>query len=231
MPDPERYSGEALVAALNRKQIGVTGRLSVVRTPPVLPGTRLLFTFQSPPMREIIAGILRPSQNWMAEQLLKTLGYTRGAGGKWREGRSVERRYLIDVVKIDSTAFSISDGSGLSAQNVMSPRGFVQLLEHARKSPWGSFYRDALPIPGVVQPGANVGAGTLTNRLAGLETRLAAKTGTIANVNALSGYLRTIDGRDVTFSIVTNASGRPSSEMRRAIDAIVQAIARERAWD
>jgi D-alanyl-D-alanine carboxypeptidase/D-alanyl-D-alanine-endopeptidase (penicillin-binding protein 4) len=92
-----------------------------------------------------------------------------------------------------------------------------------RRAPWAAQYRAALPTPGLR-------GGTLSNRLTGLEERLAAKTGTISNVNALSGYLRSADGRDITFSILTNASGRASSDVRRGIDALVQALARETNW-
>ncbi|MGQ0813818.1 MAG: D-alanyl-D-alanine carboxypeptidase, partial [Gemmatimonadota bacterium] len=86
---------------------------------------------------------------------------------------------------------------------------------------WGQQYHAALPTPGMR-------GGTLSARLSGLESRLAAKTGTIANVNSLSGYLRTADGRDLTFSIMTNASGKSSAQMRRGIDVLVQALARAR---
>jgi D-alanyl-D-alanine carboxypeptidase/D-alanyl-D-alanine-endopeptidase (penicillin-binding protein 4) len=129
---------------------------------------------------------------------------------------------LIDVARIDSAAFWLRDGSGLSAQNLLSPRGTIQLLEHARRSAWGADYRAALPAPGVR-------GGTLSTRLAGLETRLVAKTGTIANVNTLSGYLRTLDDRDITFAIYTNASGRASGDVRRGIDRLVHALVREKA--
>jgi D-alanyl-D-alanine carboxypeptidase/D-alanyl-D-alanine-endopeptidase (penicillin-binding protein 4) len=108
----------------------------------------------------------------------------------------------------------------LSAQNLVSPHAFVLLLEHARRSAWGTLYRTALPAPGMA-------GSTLSRRLSGLESRIAAKTGSIANVNSLSGYLRTDDGRDLTFSIITNATGRPASEVRAGMDALVRAIARE----
>ena len=224
LPDPEMFATRALIDALKRRGISVTGNPRIVRDSGELrafPQTRPVFAMQSPPLREIIGGLLKPSQNWIAEQLLKTLGAMKGRGGTWRGGLQVERRYLIDVAHIDSMQFSLSDGSGLSAQNLMTPRGFVMLLEHARTQPWGKAYYDALPKPGMR-------GGTLSSRLSGLESRVAAKTGSIANVNSLSGYVRTENGRDLTFSIVTNGSGRPSAEVRRAIDALVQAMARER---
>jgi D-alanyl-D-alanine carboxypeptidase/D-alanyl-D-alanine-endopeptidase (penicillin-binding protein 4) len=54
-----------------------------------------------------------------------------------------------------------------------------------------------------------------------------AKTGTIANVNSLSGYVTTDGGRRLIFSIMSNGSGLPSATVRRAIDALIMAIARE----
>lgn len=226
IPNLEEFSARALVDALKRHGIAVTGTARIVRDSAVLaalPATRTVFAFQSPPMKEIIAGILKPSQNWIAEQLLKTLGAVKGRRGSWSGGLQVERRYLIDVVRIDSTQFSLSDGSGLSAQNVLSPHALIELLEHARKSPWGNDYRAALPVPG--------GRGTLSSRFKGLENRIAAKTGTIANVSSLSGYLRNVEGRDITFSIMTNTSGRSSADVRRAMDLIVEAIAAEKIPD
>ena len=78
-------------------------------------------------------------------------------------------------------------------------------------------YRAALPTAGEED-------GTLESRLEGFEGRIAAKTGTISNVASLSGYLRTRDGRDLAFSIMTNGSGLPSAPVRRAIDDVVRAI-------
>lgn len=124
---------------------------------------------------------------------------------------------LVELGFVDS----LRDRSGLSAQNLLSPHATVQLLEHARQATWGADYHAALPAPGMR-------GGTLSNRLSGLESRLVAKTGTISNVNSLSGYVRTFDDRNLTFAIYTNASGRASSEVRRAIDRLVNALVQEK---
>ena len=228
VPDQPGFAAQALRDALTRRGIPTTGAIRVARDSAsaaiaraAFDITSALITWTSPPVSEIVAGILKPSQNWIAEQLLRTLGAEYRGRGSWSGGLDVERRYLIDVARIDSTAFSLRDGSGLSAQNLLSPRAILQLLEHARQAPWGAQYHAALPAP-------QEKGGTLSNRLAGLETRLAAKTGTIANVNSLSGYLRTDDNRELTFVIMSNGSGRPSADMRRAIDRIVTSLARER---
>lgn len=223
-PDPETYAARALIAALQKKGITVTGGVRIIRAPAdaaSLPTARLAFTWTSVPVSEIVAVVLKPSQNWVAEQLLKTLGAERGSGGTWSAGLAVERRYLIDVARVDSTAFALADASGLSTRNVISPNAFVMILEHARRAPWSAAFRNALPKPGMK-------GATLSNRLGGLETRVQAKTGSLSHVASLSGFVTTENGREVTFSILTNAAGRPSLEMRRGIDAIVQAIAREK---
>jgi D-alanyl-D-alanine carboxypeptidase/D-alanyl-D-alanine-endopeptidase (penicillin-binding protein 4) len=228
IPDQASFAAQALRDALARRGIITTGAVRVARDTATARALRAAFdtttaslTWTSAPMAEIIAAILKPSQNWIAEQVLRTLGAHYRGQGSWSAGLNVERRYLIDVARIDSTAFSLRDGSGLSAQNLLSPRATLLLLEHARQTPWGPQYHAALPAPGMR-------GGTLSTRLAGLESKLVAKTGTIANVNSLSGYLQTLDGRELTFSIFSNGSGRASADIRRAIDRIVNTLAREK---
>jgi D-alanyl-D-alanine carboxypeptidase/D-alanyl-D-alanine-endopeptidase (penicillin-binding protein 4) len=85
--------------------------------------------------------------------------------------------------------------------------------------PFAAEYRAALAQPGEED-------STLERRLPELEGRVFAKTGTISNVNSLSGYLVRDDGREVIFSILTNGSGLPSSRVRAAIDDVVRGLAR-----
>ena len=227
VPDPALFAAQSLRTALAQKGVRTTGNVRVVRDSLEASQIRSAYTttpavtWTSPPMRDIIAAILKPSQNWIAEQLVRTLGAQYRGRGSWSAGLNVERRYLIDVAGIDSTFFSLRDASGLSAQNLLSPRAFIMLLEHARKAPWSADYRAALPTPGMR-------GATLSNRLAGFEQNVFAKTGSIANVNTLSGYVRTLDGRDLTFTILSNGSGRPSAEVRRGIDKLVSAMVRDR---
>ncbi len=189
---------------------------------PHLPGcsdATLLATLLSPPIVEIVEGILEPSQNWMTEQLVHALGFQLGEKGSWREGFRVEEEFLSTQVGVDTLDLRLRDGSGLSAQNLVTPRAMVQILDFMRSSSNGEAYRRALAEPGE-------DPGTLRRRLPELEGRLFAKTGTISNVNSLSGYLTTESGRTLIFSILTNGSGLPSSTVRRGVDRIVQIVAR-----
>lgn len=221
VPDANRFAAAVFVDALARRGINPPAVRMVYDTleAQALRATagRTVATWTSPPLPAIVAGIMQPSQNWIAETLVRTLGAKQLGRGSWAGGIEVERRYLIDVARLDSTSFSLRDASGLSAQNLLTPRAIVQLLQHVRQSSWGSLYRQGLPTPGLAR-------STLSNRLAGLEGRVFAKTGTIANVNSLSGYLITRSGRELIFSIMTNSSGRPSAQVRRGIDRLVNVL-------
>ena len=229
---PVRLAAGLLLEALEERGVTVDGGVRVVWSPlePVggaclsswlrdCSAARRLASLSSPSLLEVARGILEPSQNWMAEQLLRTLGLELGPAGSWTEGIELVGAYHRRVVGVDSLDLVVRDGSGLSAYNLVTPRAMVRILEAAGRSSWGRAYRDALAEPGEV--------GTLETRLAGLEGRVHAKTGTITHVNSLSGYLVRTDGREVVFSILSNGSGLPSSTVRAAIDRVVRVLAGE----
>ena len=227
-PDAARFAAAAFAAALQRRGVTVANTRVVYDTLEAAQlragPTRAVASWTSPPMSEIVAAILKPSQNWIAEQVLKTLGASYAGRGTWARGIQVERQYLINQARVDSTAFFLRDASGLSAQNLLSPRAIIQILSHVRQQPWADKYRQGLPQPMMPR-------STLSSRLQGLEGKVFAKTGTITNVNSLSGYVVTRSGRELIFSIMTNSSGRPSAQVRRAIDRLVMALAQERDWE
>jgi D-alanyl-D-alanine carboxypeptidase/D-alanyl-D-alanine-endopeptidase (penicillin-binding protein 4) len=179
-----------------------------------------LVEYRGRPLPDLIFPILNTSQNWFAEMLLKRLGREFGNGGSWDAGLEVERRFLIDSVGIDSTSFSLSDASGLSTGNLVSPRALVQLLHYMRTNPRSATFLAGLPRAG--QP------GSLRDRFDGtpLAGRVLAKTGSISRVNSLSGYVEHPDGRTLTFAVVANNHTAGYSEMLRQIDAIVVEMGR-----
>jgi D-alanyl-D-alanine carboxypeptidase/D-alanyl-D-alanine-endopeptidase (penicillin-binding protein 4) len=122
---------------------------------------------------------------------------------------------------VDSLDIALRDGSGLSAYNLVTPRALVAILLRMHRSPLATSYREALAAPGEEE-------STLERRLLDLEGRVQAKTGTISNVNSLSGYLRTDSGREVVFAILTNGSGLPSGVVRTRMDDVVRTLARYR---
>lgn len=230
--DPVRQATAALARALADAGIEVEAGWSVAWDAGILLGGgcrtgaleqceagRRLAGLTSPPLAQIVAGILEPSQNWMAEQLLHTLGSELGETGSWSAGVDVVMDFLVGTVGVDSLDVAPRDGSGLSAYNLVTPRAMVAIFRYMAAGPHAGVYRNALAEPGKE-------GSTLARRLEGFEGRVFAKTGTISNVNSLSGYLVRDDGREVIFSILSNGSGLPSSQVRAAIDDVVRVLAR-----
>ena len=217
------YTGTVFREALERRGVDVAiDSVRVVSDPAQSParGAALLAEHRSPPLAQAIGPVLLTSQNWFAEQLLKTLGRVVHGEGSWDAGLRVEREFLTGVVGVDSADFVLRDGSGLSSSNLVTPRALVQLLDFVRRTPRLSVVRDALPVSG--------GKGSLLSRFTEMPGRVRAKTGYIGNVDSLAGYLTRADGSEVTFAIIANGSGQPSSRMKAGIDDIVRAVAAAR---
>jgi D-alanyl-D-alanine carboxypeptidase/D-alanyl-D-alanine-endopeptidase (penicillin-binding protein 4) len=224
LPDPNLYAARAFRQALAQVGISVLGttrsttdslRYRAARATPPLAES------PSRPLHDWIFPILNTSQNWYAEMLVKQLGRQFGAGGSWKEGISVERRFLIDSVGVDSSLFALADGSGLSASNLVAPVAFTTLLRFIRRHPhYGASFEPGLPLSG--SPGS-LHTRFLDTPLAG---RVRAKTGSISRVNTLSGYFDLPDGRSFTFSVQANHHDQGSRRTLAEIDSVVVAMAR-----
>jgi serine-type D-Ala-D-Ala carboxypeptidase/endopeptidase (penicillin-binding protein 4) len=183
-----------------------------------IEGRRVLGAHVSVPIVQDIKVLLKTSQNLHAELLLRLLGKTEGSDGSFVQGARVVRQFLVDC-GIDDRDFFLYDGSGMSPDDRVAPRAFTHLLSWATRQPWGAEWRDAFPIGGV--------DGTLENRFKNspLKGKLWAKTGTLNEVNALSGYLTAATGRTLAFSILVNGRRPDSDAESQAIDRIAEAIA------
>lgn len=220
--DPAGYAGTVFREVLTRRGIAVEGRVRSVSTAdrsPVAAGdTVSLAAHVSPPLSRVVESINSRSQNWHAEQLLKTLGREAASEGSWEAGLAVERETLA-ALGVDTTAFLLRDASGLSAANLATPRALVDLLVRMRERPHGDVLVASLPVAGE--------SGSLERRYLNTpgEGRVQAKTGFIENVYALSGYLTTLAEREYAFSIIVNGIGAEDpDEVMAAIDELVNAI-------
>ncbi|HEU0054748.1 MAG TPA: D-alanyl-D-alanine carboxypeptidase/D-alanyl-D-alanine-endopeptidase [Longimicrobium sp.] len=220
--DPARFAGTVFREVLERKGIAVeVDSIRVVTDPAQSPAdsTRLVAEHRSDLLAAVIGPILKNSQNWFAEQLVKTLGRELRGEGSWDAGLAVEREFLTREVGIDSADFVLRDASGLSAGNLVTPRALVQLLDYIRRTPGQEAVRRGLPVAG--------GEGSLQARFPELPGRVTAKTGYIGNVDSLSGFVTLQNGRVVIFSIIANQSGQSTGRMKAGIDDVVRAIAGE----
>jgi serine-type D-Ala-D-Ala carboxypeptidase/endopeptidase (penicillin-binding protein 4) len=191
---------------------------------PPLEGRRVLAWHTSAPMAEDLTVTNKVSQNLHAELMLRTLGRIVGSSaetanaGSIADGARVVRQFLMGI-GVAADDFFFYDGSGMSANDLVAPRVYTTLLAYAARQPWGAEWKATFPIAGV--------DGTLAGRFKGtaLEGKLFAKTGTLNEVSALSGYLMAASGKTVAFSILVNGHLPGSAAEIRAMDRICLAIA------
>jgi D-alanyl-D-alanine carboxypeptidase/D-alanyl-D-alanine-endopeptidase (penicillin-binding protein 4) len=180
---------------------------------------RVLVSTQSPPLTEIATVLMKVSQNLYAETFLKATGAKAGGLGTTGSGRTAVRNVLTGW-GVPADAYVISDGSGLSRYNYVTAETIATILER--------MYRDArhkdaflatLPIAGK--------DGTISSRMrrTRAEGNAVAKTGSIANVRSLSGYVRTRDGEMLVFSILTNDFVIPAATVTYIADVAVEVLA------
>jgi D-alanyl-D-alanine carboxypeptidase/D-alanyl-D-alanine-endopeptidase (penicillin-binding protein 4) len=187
----------------------------------------LVAEVKSPSLAEDVAVTLKESQNLHAELLLRRLGWSwgspnagesAGSTGTSAQGARVIRQWLINA-GLDGNDFVFYDGSGLSSHDLVTPRATSQLLAFAATQPWFAQWKAALPLGGV--------DGTLEHRFTEpqLKGHVFAKTGTLGESRALSGYLDAASGRQIIFSIMADDHAPGSSVDRTVMDKIVAAIA------
>ncbi len=179
---------------------------------------RVVAEHAGPPLYEDIVITNKVSQNQHAELLLRQLGWYVTGAATTAQGARVVRSFLTQKVGVDPEDFVFYDGSGLSGHDLVTPRGATKLLRYAAGQPWGARWRASLPVGGV--------DGSLRNRFAGpLLGEVFAKTGTLGEARALSGYLVCHSGRTVAFSIMVSAHAPAGSEDEKVMDRMVAEIA------
>ncbi|MGI8907721.1 MAG: D-alanyl-D-alanine carboxypeptidase/D-alanyl-D-alanine endopeptidase [Candidatus Sumerlaeaceae bacterium] len=180
----------------------------------------LVHTHVSPPLSKIIATINKPSQNFYADQLLKTLGAQTYGQGNYDSGRRAVRDFLTTAGIQQTGSLRMSDGSGLSRQNLVEPQMTLALLQFMARSRYAADFEASLPIMGV--------DGTLKSRLrrTAAHRNVYAKTGTINSVRSLSGYLTTAGGHKLAFCMMANNFSVPTRAATEAQDkALLKLIA------
>lgn len=190
--------------------------LSTIEAP--ITGRRVFATHISVPVAQDITMINKVSQNLHAELLLRLLGKILAKDGSLEQGTRVVRQFLLDA-GISDQDFFFYDGSGMSMDDRIAPRAFTRLLTYASHQAWGAPWRATFPVAGV--------DGTLAGRFthSTLKGKLWAKTGTLNETIALSGYLTASSGRDLAFSIMVNGHRPGSNAEVAAVERICEAIA------
>ena len=202
--NPTQFFANAFRSALVAEGVQVDrGALDMdyVLPKPDLTSARTLAARHSPPLAQLAVSMMKVSQNQYAELLLKALG-----------GRQVARERLT-AMGIDEASYVMADGSGLSRYNYVTDETLVRLLRRFQQRPAdAAAFGATLPIAGR--------DGTLAGRMVGTpaEGKVRAKTGTVENLRAISGYVEDADGELLVFSIIANNFALPSAQVTAAAD-------------
>jgi serine-type D-Ala-D-Ala carboxypeptidase/endopeptidase (penicillin-binding protein 4) len=177
-------------------------RISAGRTP---PGATPLASVQSPSLATLIALTNTPSDNYLAETLLKDIGARLGGAGTTAAGAAIVRSELLSQFGISP---QLNDGSGLSRYDATSPQDVVTVLESMATN---STFVNSLALGGET--------GTLQHEMQGTvaQGNCRGKTGTLSDVANLAGYCRAADGHTLVFAFLANALGNP--DLGHAIEA------------
>jgi len=199
--NPTAFFVGGLHAALADRGIPVRGGAVDIDDLPAAPATdgrRVIATRKSQLLSSLGAYFMKASQNFYGETFLKTLGQRFGRGGTTTAGRAIASETL-ESWGIPDGSFVMYDGSGLSRYNYVSSDAIVTLLKHV----WNTErlrgpFMATLPVGGQ--------DGTLGSRMrnTALAGKVQAKTGTIANVRSLSGFVDAPSGERFVFSIIAN---------------------------
>jgi serine-type D-Ala-D-Ala carboxypeptidase/endopeptidase (penicillin-binding protein 4) len=194
---------------------------SCIGDPPLQPPPpeKVLASHRSSTLLDDVTVTNKVSQNLHAELLLHQLGRrTICSRGSTVEGARLVRAF-IEHARIDKDDFIFFDGSGLSGHDLVTPRATARLLQYASMQPWFADWKKTLPVGGE--------DGSLVERFgkAPLKEHVFAKTGTLGEARALSGYLESASGKMVIFSIMVGNHMPQTTKDREAMDKIVAAIA------
>ncbi len=213
---PPAYAGAVLRAALAMVGVEIEGKVRTGETP---EEAEVVVSHESQPLSYILLAMNKWSNNFMAEQLFRRLGVDdEETPSSWEASR--ERLLaFIERAGLEPDALTVKNGSGLYDGNSVSPRQFTTLLTYMLEHRAAPEFLASLAIGGK--------DGTLEDRMTDEQVagRVRAKTGTLAHVSALSGYVTTQSGRRVAFSILLNETPDKGWTYRSMQDEIARALA------
>ena len=196
---PTDYVLSLFEQVLNREGINVQGETMHGKVP---KQAKKIFTHESMPLSGLLVPFMKLSNNVHAEILLKEMGKVEYGQGTWKEGLKAARKHL-ESMGVEMESVTMRDGSGISQVNMVSANEVTQLLFRASFKDWFPVFKNSLPIAGMED---RMMGGTLRHRMkhTAASGNVAAKTGTLTGVSALSGYVKDRNGETFIFSILLN---------------------------
>jgi serine-type D-Ala-D-Ala carboxypeptidase/endopeptidase (penicillin-binding protein 4) len=213
--DPAGLFAHAVRTAIENAGIKVQGQTAKEGTMPA--EAKMVASCESPSLSELVAGMNKYSNNFMAEMLLRDLGgYVGGSPGTSAKGIAAIRSALNDAGIADEAGM-LNCGSGLSRFCRVSPETFCRLLTAAWQDPViGPDFTSSLAV--------NAEQGTLRRRMHKPGLTVRGKTGTLNDVIAFAGYVSGPSGKVFAVTIMLN-DVKDRFKARQAIDSFIEEVA------
>lgn len=233
--NPTAFFVHVLREVLIQEGIAVRGAaidIDELAIKPSRDGHTHLFSHFSPSLAEIVYPLNKRSQNLYAEQVLRAIALVEPPTGNEPDAGSAAlaidraRRMTFGPAGVDTLRLQLVDGSGLARQNLVTSSMTASLLHYMWHHPddaTRTAFIESLPIAGV--------DGTLSSRMreTPAERMVRAKTGTLGNASALSGYVTTPTGKTLIVSIMSNHYTE-SSRGPRSVQDRIMAIAAQHSY-
>jgi D-alanyl-D-alanine carboxypeptidase/D-alanyl-D-alanine-endopeptidase (penicillin-binding protein 4) len=214
--NPPLFLVSVLREVLERKGIKVSGQPRLLgQTEP--DQTWNLITCTTSPMSQAVMVANTRSQNFYAEQILKTLGAEVKGKGSFTAGLEVIGELMFKL-GYEPSQYQAADGSGLCRENRFSPEMITDLLAFMYQHTEREAFISSLPVAGTT--------GSLRKRLKEPQYagKIRAKTGYISRVCALSGYVDTEGGETLAFSILVNDFKVAPAQIREFQDSVCRVL-------
>ncbi|MFN3532532.1 MAG: D-alanyl-D-alanine carboxypeptidase/D-alanyl-D-alanine-endopeptidase, partial [Candidatus Brocadia sp.] len=194
--NPALYLATVFKEVLEKNGIAVYGSARLIDESDSVSDVEVIAQTTST-MEQTVLVTNKQSQNFYAEQIIKTLGVQIKGRGTLEAGIEVIQEFMSKL-GFQPEEYQIDDGCGLSKGNRLSPKMITTLLAYMSKHPHGRVLWDSLPASGT--------DGGLRQRMNSprYKNKVHAKTGYIAKASALSGYIDTSHGDVLAFSILIN---------------------------
>jgi len=220
--DPARYAATALADALERRGVSIRNGIAtrsrgVEETPDALNAPVVLAKRVSGPLPTILQVIDKISHNLYAELVLREVGRSVNGAGT-RQAGITEVYKLLWEAGVRTECCYFQDGSGLSRQTLISPLSAAKLLEYMYHSKYRDTWWTLLPIGGV---DGTLGKHFDKNPEA---KRIRAKTGSIAHVATMSGYVESTTWGPLAFSVLINNYNSETAEATLLLDKLALAL-------
>ena len=165
------------------------------------------------PIEKAVNAIMLDSNNMAAETVFKIAG---GHYAKTSGSAEAAIKMLMDYcgkLGVNTQNIRIVDGSGVSKNNLVTTDFMTSFLISQYQN--DAEYKEMF---------ASAGEGTLKNRMLYFGDNLKAKTGTLSNVSAITGYLKTAKGNLVAFDIIINDPNSKTPDKKMLEEYILRAI-------